>query len=353
MYRFFKRSTALILSLLMMVNLSAVAATNTDGVAISMYWSENMANNSWNNAENNDVNTIFDVAGFEAGSEAVRYIKLQNDGKKAYSYVLDATYSGADSSLAEVVEVYVKEDVTEDVSSADMEKIGTLADVFGAGKLSEGKIIPGNETATEGYYNKERTLAVALKMPATVGAEYMNKVLDNFDITFTATECEFDYAKGEYSVKFPNTDKYLYRVGNMNTVAVGSLFDATNTIGDVNVTVKSIDETAGATGTFTPNASDWTKGTIQFEGTGAVEVTISDSGVYTEPVSVKLEVINAENITSAKSVEKSDAVLLNDVGFSSLTVKNGYTLYGHLTRCAVGHVARLGGYRRALEGLCT
>ena len=131
MYRIFKRSTALILSLLMMVNLSAVAATNTDGVAISMYWSENMANESWNNAENDDVNTIFDVAGFEADSEAVRYIKLQNDGKKAYSYVLDANYNGADSSLAEVVEVYVKEDVTENVSSADMTKIGTLADVFG------------------------------------------------------------------------------------------------------------------------------------------------------------------------------------------------------------------------------
>ena len=151
MYRIFKRSTALFLSLLMIVNLSAVAATNTDGVDISMYWSENMANESWNNAENNDVNTIFDVAGFEADSEAVRYIKLQNDGKKAYSYVLDATYSGAYSSLAEVVEVYVKEDVTENVSSANMTKIGTLADVFGAGMLSEGKIIPENETATDGY----------------------------------------------------------------------------------------------------------------------------------------------------------------------------------------------------------
>lgn len=329
MYKTFRKSIALLLTMLMIFNVSAIAAGTTDGVGVKLYWSDDISPFVWNDVENTDINAIFAVDGFEAGSEAVRYLKVQSTGSLAYSYVLDAVYGGADASLAEAIDVYVKEGVTANVAISDMTRMGTLADVFAGAKLSEGKISPASEAATDGYYYTENIIAVALKMPETVGAEYMNKILDSFDITLSATECDFEYARGEFSVKFPNTDKYLYRVGNQNTVAVGSLFEGANVVGDVNVTVNTIDATAGATGTYTANSSDWTKGTIQFAGTGSVEVTITDSSEYTQPVSVKLEVINAKNATTATSATANNVVLLNDVTFSTLTVSNGYTLYGN------------------------
>ncbi|MBO5369408.1 MAG: InlB B-repeat-containing protein, partial [Clostridia bacterium] len=328
MYKTFRKSIALLLTMLMIFNVSAIAAGTTDGVGVKLYWSDDISSSVWNDAENADTNAIFAVDGFEAGSEAVRYLKVQSTGSLAYSYVLDAVYGGADASLAEAIDVYVKEGVTANVAISDMTKMGTLADVFSGAKLSEGKISPASEAATDGYYYTENIIAVALKMPETVGAEYMNKILDSFDITLSATECDFEYARGEFSVKFPNTDKYLYRVGNQNPVAVGSLFEGANVVGDVNVTVTPLDAEYPASGTYTANSSDWTKGTIQFGGTGIVEVTITDSSASTQPVSLKLEVVDAKNATTHTSATANNVVLLNDIsgGFS---ISNGYAVYGN------------------------
>jgi len=132
----------------------------------------------------------------------------------------------------------------------------------------------------------------------------------------------------KFETKF--TGDFLYRVGNQNTVSLGSLFVAKNgvTINNSGV-VASIDNISGnATGDFTANTSDWTKGTIQFSGTGVVKVTIQDYD-YCTPTVLELEVIDATNATDATSATKNNVVLLNDCGFSSLEVSGGYTLYGN------------------------
>lgn len=128
------------------------------------------------------------------------------------------------------------------------------------------------------------------------------------------------------------TGEFLYRVGNQNTVSVGSLFAAKDGVtisnSGVQVTIDKVDENSNVSGTFEANTTDWTKGTIQFSGTGVVKITIQDYNFCT-PTVITLEVIDALNATSATSATKNNVVLLKDCGFSSLEVSGGYTLYGN------------------------
>ena len=131
----------------------------------------------------------------------------------------------------------------------------------------------------------------------------------------------------KFASKF--TNGYTYRVGNANTVSLNSLFEmadeATIEKGSVYVTISNIK--GSANGTYTSNA-DWTKGTIQFTGTGIVTVTITDND-YCIPTTLELEVVDAVNATSATSATKNNVVLLQDVGLHTIEVSSGYTLYGN------------------------
>ncbi|MBQ7378953.1 MAG: hypothetical protein IJW70_04645 [Clostridia bacterium] len=126
-----------------------------------------------------------------------------------------------------------------------------------------------------------------------------------------------------------NNGDFLHRVGNQNTVTLGSLFKAKEdaSIGTVSVTFENV--AGNASGTFTANNSDWTKGTIQFSGTGVVKVTIKDDDTYCTPTVLYLEVVDAVNATGATNATANNVVLLNNCGFSSLEVSGGYALYGN------------------------
>ncbi len=143
-------------------------------------------------------------------------------------------------------------------------------------------------------------------------------------ITVNITERK---AAEKFDLVFENTNKYLYRVGNQNTVALGSLFTAMKDveIGTVSVKVETV---IGASGTYTSNAT-WTNGTIQFSGTGVVKVTITDND-YCTPTELYLEVVDATNITSATAGTGKNFVLLKDVTYSDtyLYYKNS-TVYGN------------------------
>ncbi len=131
-----------------------------------------------------------------------------------------------------------------------------------------------------------------------------------------------------YITKFEHTDKFLYRVGNSNTVSLSSLFAATESelpFSGVEVTVNGEVFSGDVSGIYTPN-SDWTKGTIKFDGTGVVSVTIQDD--YSNPVTLMLEVVDAKNITKAESATSNNVVLLNDAS-GTFTVSNGHTFYGN------------------------
>ncbi len=133
--------------------------------------------------------------------------------------------------------------------------------------------------------------------------------------------------KDAFTVKFPNVDKYLYRVGNGNEIDLGTLFSAQNLVANatVNIEIKAI--SGDVSGTYTSNPT-WTSGKIQFTGTGVAKITI-DSNAFTKAVTLEVEVVDAVNATTATSATSNNVVLLKDAGFSSLEVSDGYTLFGN------------------------
>lgn len=130
---------------------------------------------------------------------------------------------------------------------------------------------------------------------------------------------------GTITKKWTNTN-FMYRVGNGNTINLDSLFYQEENSADINleyfdVTIETID---GAIGTFTKNESAWGNGTIQFEGTGVVKLTLTN---YRQSLTYILEVVDAVNATSATSAVNNNVVLLNNI-LGTFDVKN-HTLYGN------------------------
>ncbi len=137
----------------------------------------------------------------------------------------------------------------------------------------------------------------------------------------------------KFETKF--TGDFLYRVGNQNTVALGSLFkaveDATINNSGVIVTIDKVDESMDVSGAYVANTTDWTKGTIQFGGAGVVKVTIQDYE-YCTPTVLYLEVVDATNVTSYSGLGNRNSVLLNDITMTSggtYYLSGGATLYGN------------------------
>ncbi len=139
----------------------------------------------------------------------------------------------------------------------------------------------------------------------------------------------------KFETKF--TGDFLYRVGNGDTeeekggspVTLGTLFKAIdgaiiNNSGVV-ATIDKVDKNSTVSGTFTANTTDWTKGTIEFDGTGVVKVTIQDYD-YCAPTVLYLEVVDAKNTTTASF--SGNTVLLNDVSTSSTLSASG-VVYGN------------------------
>jgi len=136
----------------------------------------------------------------------------------------------------------------------------------------------------------------------------------------------------KFDTNFVNYNDYLYRVGNASgsTVALGTIFKAIDVVKIVSSTVEVAFEAVGgnASGTYTANTSDWTKGTIQFTGTGVVKVKITASEA--KPFELYLEVVDATNLTSATGTTTGgNFVLLCDVNTSTYVNYWNCTLYGN------------------------
>lgn len=184
-----------------------------------------------------------------------------------------------------------------------------------------------DETAALGHDMGEWTVVT----PAAIGQEGERKR--------TCSRC--DYYESEaipaltanIEVKLPHVDSYLYRAGNANNIAMGSLFRVINedeAVDSAAVTV-TIENVAGnANGTFTANTSDWAAGTVKLSGTGVVKLTVKQSGNAVD--TLYLEVVAGTNYAEGATlgnVTSNNAVLLGDVNCKKITVNNGKTLYGN------------------------
>ncbi len=143
-------------------------------------------------------------------------------------------------------------------------------------------------------------------------------------------ETEFEdilngYLPNTLTTVFENTDKYLYRVGNKNTVALSSLFSVDTTRGyDLDLAVKDLKLTIDGTEQSVSNLSS----TIQFSGTGLTEVEIWDA--YSRPCILLLEVVDGKNVTAASELTgNSNNVLLSDITLTTGFELSGKTLFGN------------------------
>ena len=169
---------------------------------------------------------------------------------------------------------------------------------------------------TQGTITFSEVGTATVTISATGSTETINNV--------TVTEID------AFTTVFENTDKYLYRVGNLNSITLSWLFkqlESATINGDVTVTAvsKHSGETV-LTATFAKGS--WLNGTIDFadDFTGVVAVTVDALGA--NPYTLNLEVVDAVNATSATSATENNVVLLNDIG-SGFTVSGRYTVFGN------------------------
>ncbi len=140
-----------------------------------------------------------------------------------------------------------------------------------------------------------------------------------------------------FTLKLENTDDYLYRVGNANTVTLGTLFDNASGADITGVTATVTKNAGTATGTFTANASDWRNSTIKFNNEGIVTVTLKH-GTSTA-ATLKLEVVKGTNKTGGMlgNVGSGNAVLLGDVYTGSYDSNNNLLAYSNVSGTLYGN----------------
>ncbi len=202
--------------------------------------------------------------------------------------------------------------------------------------------------------NASHTDSVSTEVTGTIGtgddAGYMVYTAEvSFNNNTYADKKKVEIASANtftHSDNFANVDRYLYRVGNGNTVKLGSLFkvdeagDSAPVSSDVTIKVVAVESNSSVKGTgtnlaegstakcvYSANASDWTQSTLKFTGEGPVKVTIKEGNG--DEYTLNLEVVNANNATTATNASSANIVLLNDVSTSGMSISNGKTLYGN------------------------
>ena len=156
------------------------------------------------------------------------------------------------------------------------------------------------------------------------GVTILDRVIANSEKKFTTVYPGDDEETGEVS--------YQMRVGNQNAVAMSSLFDtkggAIINESGVTVSIDKLDKDIDVSGTYTPGNSSWKDGTIKFDGSGVLKITIQDYE-YCIPTVLYVEVVDAVNITTNPGTINGEAkVLLNDIS-NGFTIDNGGILYGN------------------------
>ena len=138
----------------------------------------------------------------------------------------------------------------------------------------------------------------------------------------------------QFEVALEYAKAYVYRVGNGNPVALGTLFKNIGTfpdgarIEDVSVAFRNVDSRLTVSGVYRPAGSlaRWGEGTIHFAGTGLIEITVNNCTLI-------VEVVDGYNITGDDvAIAGKSAVLLSDITLKTsgaLTISGGYALFGN------------------------
>ncbi len=225
-------------------------------------------------------------------------------------------------------------------STLEIGKEYKLSELFAATGLGEA-IKDSNVVVTVSPSSANTKVDSLYSMNTTDWTQGTIKINTPDDVTITITDyyyCKstsvtvtvgrthkFEYLYGESRNGAENADykDFLLRVGNQTAISLNLLFGA---IENCSIYLDTLNVTA-TNGTFT-KSNTWEESTISFANyTGIAEITIEDGMSY--PCTIKVEVVNGTNVTSATSATSGNIVLLGDADLSSLTVSGRYAFYGN------------------------
>ena len=300
-------------------------------------------------AENNSTVTAVRTCGNDADhveSETKNTVRTENDGHAVYTAtftneafatqtkdLLIVTFKANDG--AEPATADVTQEVPSDAETAltAFEDENTSEKMF----VREGYSFTGWNTAADGSGTAYADGAnVTLTAPLTLYAQWK----------------ELTAAAFTHSDNLAHVDSYLYRVGNGNTVTLGTLFkvDGEGTPNAANVKIKvngveanssvhteptrGIEAGSTANCTYTTSASDWTQSTLKFTGEGPVSVEIWEGSG--EHYTLNLEIVTGNNFVAGATLNgNASIVLLGNVklgassGTNSALTLNGKNLFGN------------------------
>ncbi|MBR2615389.1 MAG: hypothetical protein IKC69_01780 [Clostridia bacterium] len=132
--------------------------------------------------------SLFDIDSWEPGSATAVYLKVQNTSLIGFDWTLSFGSADGDAKLAEAIEVFTKSDDADFSGSFDRHELtgGAYLQKGTMNTLSGDNASPVFEDYLEAGDTKY--LALVLKRSESAGNEYQGLKLENFKVTFRATE---------------------------------------------------------------------------------------------------------------------------------------------------------------------
>lgn len=241
---------------------------------------------------------------------------------------IDINYDGEQSSFI-FSDLQLINNINVDNVSLDIDyEITTSGDLF--------EIVGNSE---DGYTLNLKEYEGTQELTITVG--------DYFTKTFTINV--IDNSASPFELKFKNTDKYMYRLGNANEVSLSSLFALTEgkDISNKNVTFNIYDASKTTGDNKLSNiatkgegfkavyykelkASTWENSTIQFSGSGVAIMEIGTGKLTTRLV---VEVVDGVNVSSQSDLNgrnvEENIILLNDMDIATTILVTNSCIYGN------------------------
>ena len=266
----------------------------TGSLDLKVYWTDDLAGGSWNDAEDSNAGPIFEYELWEPGYTAVRYIKIVNDGSLAFKYTLNLVTDGDAGILGDVIDVYCVENASSDITAIDgLTKVGVLNDVISGDVTAGGVLLPEGVTEA-GYYTKEIVVAIALHMQESAGNEYQDKSVGaSFALQFLATQ--YDYESDDLGSDYDDGVEFPTFAGDHSASADVSVDASGAVTGEV-----SLQSSGGEVSATIPAGTMLESGTSKvtltvtsLEGTKS-NVTVSEDQIL-NPVDVHVSGVAAGN----------------------------------------------------------
>ena len=143
-------------------------------------------NTTWTSVKESNA-AIFNYSNWEPGYTQVKVLRVANEGSLALKWYAKLVSTNGVSDLANVIDVYVKEDVTAYPTDRNdltgWTCVGTLMSFINS--------IESTTTGTLEAYTSE-SLGIAFKMQESAGNEYQEMTLGEFDIIILATQLSYE-----------------------------------------------------------------------------------------------------------------------------------------------------------------